>query len=105
MPRMASAIVESEDKYNIKGMIRITEFERWFETVYAWPLNVLGEPTYVESGDLKKALAMYTKPNFRRSGLTSKKFRRINYISTRKPSWISRIKMRLTSQDSSSLGS
>uniref|UniRef100_A0A915JV22 Uncharacterized protein n=1 Tax=Romanomermis culicivorax TaxID=13658 RepID=A0A915JV22_ROMCU len=31
-------------QYNIKPMIRITEFERWFETVYAWPLNVLRDP-------------------------------------------------------------
>uniref|UniRef100_A0A915JNI2 Uncharacterized protein n=1 Tax=Romanomermis culicivorax TaxID=13658 RepID=A0A915JNI2_ROMCU len=38
------------DEYNIKRMIRITEFERWFETVYARPLNVLQDPQYVESG-------------------------------------------------------
>uniref|UniRef100_A0A915IUK1 Uncharacterized protein n=1 Tax=Romanomermis culicivorax TaxID=13658 RepID=A0A915IUK1_ROMCU len=40
------------DEYNIKGMIRITEFEKWFQTIYARPLNLLREPTYVESGDL-----------------------------------------------------
>uniref|UniRef100_A0A915L3K3 Uncharacterized protein n=1 Tax=Romanomermis culicivorax TaxID=13658 RepID=A0A915L3K3_ROMCU len=32
---------------NIKRMIRIAEFERWFETVYARPHNVLCDPTYV----------------------------------------------------------
>uniref|UniRef100_A0A915JN65 Uncharacterized protein n=1 Tax=Romanomermis culicivorax TaxID=13658 RepID=A0A915JN65_ROMCU len=36
-------------KYNIKCMIRITEFEQWFETIYARPLNVLGDPQYFES--------------------------------------------------------
>uniref|UniRef100_A0A915JRF3 Uncharacterized protein n=1 Tax=Romanomermis culicivorax TaxID=13658 RepID=A0A915JRF3_ROMCU len=26
--------------------------DQWFETVYTRPLNVLGKPTYVESGDI-----------------------------------------------------
>uniref|UniRef100_A0A915I7N9 Uncharacterized protein n=1 Tax=Romanomermis culicivorax TaxID=13658 RepID=A0A915I7N9_ROMCU len=45
----------TSQKYNIKCMIRIMEFERWFETVYARPLNVLRDPRYVESGELKSA--------------------------------------------------
>uniref|UniRef100_A0A915K547 Uncharacterized protein n=1 Tax=Romanomermis culicivorax TaxID=13658 RepID=A0A915K547_ROMCU len=40
------------------------EFERWFETVYTRPLNVLGDPTYVKCGDLKNTLMMHSKPNF-----------------------------------------
>uniref|UniRef100_A0A915I7J1 Uncharacterized protein n=1 Tax=Romanomermis culicivorax TaxID=13658 RepID=A0A915I7J1_ROMCU len=51
-------------KYSIKRMIRITEFEQWFETVYARPLNVLRDPTYVESGKLKNVLMTHSKPNF-----------------------------------------
>uniref|UniRef100_A0A915J1S8 Uncharacterized protein n=1 Tax=Romanomermis culicivorax TaxID=13658 RepID=A0A915J1S8_ROMCU len=51
-------------EYNIKRMIRIAEFERWFETVYVRPLNVLPDPTYVESGDFKNALRMHSKLNF-----------------------------------------
>uniref|UniRef100_A0A915K5X8 Uncharacterized protein n=1 Tax=Romanomermis culicivorax TaxID=13658 RepID=A0A915K5X8_ROMCU len=43
----------------------ITEFERWLETVYARPLNVLCDPQYVESGELKSALSAHSKPNFR----------------------------------------
>uniref|UniRef100_A0A915KNC9 3'-5' exonuclease domain-containing protein n=1 Tax=Romanomermis culicivorax TaxID=13658 RepID=A0A915KNC9_ROMCU len=53
------------DQYNIKCMIRITEFEQWFETVYARPLNVLWDPRYVGSGKLKSALSAHSKPNFR----------------------------------------
>uniref|UniRef100_A0A915HIX5 Uncharacterized protein n=1 Tax=Romanomermis culicivorax TaxID=13658 RepID=A0A915HIX5_ROMCU len=53
------------DKYSIQRMIRITEFERWFETAYARLLNVLCELTYVESGDVRNALVLYAKPNFR----------------------------------------
>uniref|UniRef100_A0A915KXJ5 Uncharacterized protein n=1 Tax=Romanomermis culicivorax TaxID=13658 RepID=A0A915KXJ5_ROMCU len=44
------------DEYNIKQMIRISKFEKLFETVYARPLNVLCEPTYVESGNLQNRL-------------------------------------------------
>uniref|UniRef100_A0A915I4I6 Uncharacterized protein n=1 Tax=Romanomermis culicivorax TaxID=13658 RepID=A0A915I4I6_ROMCU len=46
-------------------MIRITEFEQWFETVYTRPLNVLHDPRYFESGELKSALSAHSKPNFR----------------------------------------
>uniref|UniRef100_A0A915J525 Uncharacterized protein n=1 Tax=Romanomermis culicivorax TaxID=13658 RepID=A0A915J525_ROMCU len=46
-------------------MIRIVEFEHWFEMVYARPMNVLRELTYIESGDLKNTLAMHMKLNFR----------------------------------------
>uniref|UniRef100_A0A915JXL7 3'-5' exonuclease domain-containing protein n=1 Tax=Romanomermis culicivorax TaxID=13658 RepID=A0A915JXL7_ROMCU len=46
-------------------MIRIAEFEPWFETVYARPLNVLRDPSYVGSGELKSALTAHSKPNFR----------------------------------------
>uniref|UniRef100_A0A915I8V5 Uncharacterized protein n=1 Tax=Romanomermis culicivorax TaxID=13658 RepID=A0A915I8V5_ROMCU len=53
------------DEYNIKHMIRITEFEGWFETVYARPLNVLRDLGYVESGELRSTLSAHSKPNFR----------------------------------------
>uniref|UniRef100_A0A915LCC0 Uncharacterized protein n=1 Tax=Romanomermis culicivorax TaxID=13658 RepID=A0A915LCC0_ROMCU len=39
--------------------------ERWFETVYARPLNVLRDPRYVESGKLRSLLSAHLKPNFR----------------------------------------
>uniref|UniRef100_A0A915JSW8 Uncharacterized protein n=1 Tax=Romanomermis culicivorax TaxID=13658 RepID=A0A915JSW8_ROMCU len=59
------------EEYNIKRMIRITEFKRWFETVYARRLNVLRNPTYVESGDLKNELTMHSKLDFRSHVLVS----------------------------------
>uniref|UniRef100_A0A915KSF5 Uncharacterized protein n=1 Tax=Romanomermis culicivorax TaxID=13658 RepID=A0A915KSF5_ROMCU len=59
------------DEYNIKPMIRIAEFERWFKTVNARPLNVLRDPTHVESGKLKSALMAHSKPNFRGHVLVS----------------------------------
>uniref|UniRef100_A0A915KUG1 Uncharacterized protein n=1 Tax=Romanomermis culicivorax TaxID=13658 RepID=A0A915KUG1_ROMCU len=46
-------------------MMRITEFEQWFKTVYARHLNVLRDSTYVKSGKLKSALMAHSKPNFR----------------------------------------
>uniref|UniRef100_A0A915KRZ7 Uncharacterized protein n=1 Tax=Romanomermis culicivorax TaxID=13658 RepID=A0A915KRZ7_ROMCU len=52
------------DEYNTKRMIRIAEFEHWFETVYTRPLNVLHDPTYVESGEPKRPLTAHSKPNF-----------------------------------------
>uniref|UniRef100_A0A915IP30 Uncharacterized protein n=1 Tax=Romanomermis culicivorax TaxID=13658 RepID=A0A915IP30_ROMCU len=55
-------------------MIRIPKFERWFETVYTRPLNVLGKPTYVESGDIRNTLALYAKLNFRSHVLFSFEF-------------------------------
>uniref|UniRef100_A0A915KXS9 Uncharacterized protein n=1 Tax=Romanomermis culicivorax TaxID=13658 RepID=A0A915KXS9_ROMCU len=48
------------EEYNIKCMIRITEFERWFQRIYARPLNVLRDPRY----ELKSALSAHSKPNF-----------------------------------------
>uniref|UniRef100_A0A915IDC6 Uncharacterized protein n=1 Tax=Romanomermis culicivorax TaxID=13658 RepID=A0A915IDC6_ROMCU len=59
------------DEYNIKPMIRITEFEQWFKTVYARPLNVLRDPRYVESGKLKSVLSAHSKQNFRGHVLVS----------------------------------
>uniref|UniRef100_A0A915HTR5 Uncharacterized protein n=1 Tax=Romanomermis culicivorax TaxID=13658 RepID=A0A915HTR5_ROMCU len=56
--------VTKSQKYNIKRMIRITEFERWFETVYARPLNVLHDARYIESGKLKSVLSAHSKLNF-----------------------------------------
>uniref|UniRef100_A0A915HPJ8 Uncharacterized protein n=1 Tax=Romanomermis culicivorax TaxID=13658 RepID=A0A915HPJ8_ROMCU len=47
------------------------EFERWFEMVYARPLNVLRNPRYVESGELKSALSVHSKLNFRGHMLVS----------------------------------
>uniref|UniRef100_A0A915KU26 Uncharacterized protein n=1 Tax=Romanomermis culicivorax TaxID=13658 RepID=A0A915KU26_ROMCU len=52
------------DEYNLKRMIRIAEFEGWFEMIYARLLNVLRDRTCIESGDLKNALMLHSKPNF-----------------------------------------
>uniref|UniRef100_A0A915KL43 Uncharacterized protein n=1 Tax=Romanomermis culicivorax TaxID=13658 RepID=A0A915KL43_ROMCU len=59
------------DEYNIKRMVRISQFELWFERVYTQLLNILHELTYIESSNLKNVLVMYTKPNFRSHVLVS----------------------------------